>query len=121
MLNNTADSSLVDFMTVTPSSPALDTAGTTSTISTQITVSGEYFSVQEYLHRLERLPRVAKVMQLLLSPSENEAGVATLTVSLTAEFYTTDLSAGPGSMPGHTGQAAIAPPLVAASPPPTGA
>jgi Tfp pilus assembly protein PilO len=122
ILNDTADTSAVDFMTVTPGAPTLGTTSAASTITTQITVTGEYFSVDEFLHRLERLSRAAKVTQVTMTPTEDASGASTLTVSLTAEFYTTDLSAGPGSIPGHTGQAAIAPPAapVADPTPPTG-
>jgi Tfp pilus assembly protein PilO len=114
MLNDSASDSAVDFMSVTPGNPQAEVGGQTSTIPTVIDVTGDYFSVDEFLYRLERLSRVVKVTQLSLVPGTTTDGtstsaVSTLTVTISAEFYTTDLSAGPGSIPGHTDAATVAP------------
>jgi Tfp pilus assembly protein PilO len=100
LLNATAEQSAVDFISVSPSTPSLSLVGNVSTLSTQIQVNGSYFAVDEFLFRLESLIRVAKVTQISLAPQGENPG--TLQASLTAEFYTTDLSSGPGSDPGHT-------------------
>jgi Tfp pilus assembly protein PilO len=97
LLNNTSDKSGVDFMTVSPGQPS--TGGPVSTIPVQITIQGGFFAVDQYLYLLEHLPRVSKVTTLQVN-SGSQASVTTLQVSLTANFFTTDPSAGPGSIPG---------------------
>jgi len=96
LLNNTADRSGVDFMTIAPSAPAA--AGPISTIPVQITIQGGFFAVDQYLYLLEHLPRVSKVSTLTLGAGST--GLPSLNLSLTANFFTTDTSAGPGSVPG---------------------
>jgi Tfp pilus assembly protein PilO len=99
LLNGAAADADVDFMSVAPGVPAAGGARV-STIPTQITVLGRYFAVDEFLRRLEGLPRVSKVTNITVNPGPG--GVPQLQMDLTAEFYTTDASAGPGSSPGHT-------------------
>ena len=114
-INSAADESAVDFMSIAPQSPG--EGPTVSTIPTQISVIGEYFAVDEFLFKLESLPRVLKVTSITVAPQSSgtaDAAVASsgplqLKVDFLAEFYTTDLSAGPGSSPGHTGASALAP------------
>jgi Tfp pilus assembly protein PilO len=107
LLQGAADRSVVDFFSFTPGTPAPNTAGTFSTIASQVTVSGGYFAIDEFLFLLETLPRAAKVTTLAVTPSSAVSGETTTTTStsslqlqLTVEFYTTDTSAGPGSVPG---------------------
>ena len=51
----------------------------------------------------------------------SSSGPMQLKVDLLAEFYTTDLSAGPGSSPGHTDASQLAPvPGATPSPSPSG-
>lgn len=105
LLQGAADRSVVDFFSFTPGSPAPNTAGTFSTIASQVTVSGGYFAIDEFLFLLETLPRAAKVTTLAVTPSGASTGGTTLSTSnlqlqVTVEFYTTDVSAGPGSIPG---------------------
>ena len=107
LLQGAADRSAVDFFSFTPGTPAPNTAGTFSTIASQVTVSGGYFAIDEFLFLLETLPRAAKVTTLAVTPSSAASGETTTTTStsnlqlqLTVEFYTTDTSAGPGSVPG---------------------
>jgi Tfp pilus assembly protein PilO len=107
MLNDAADDSDVDFMSMTPGSPVEAAAGNLSILTTQLMVTGDYFAVDEFLHRLERLPRAAKVRQIDMTKQATATGSTTRTsdkiqVTLQAEFYTTDVSSGPGSLPGHT-------------------
>jgi Tfp pilus assembly protein PilO len=106
-LQGAADRSVVDFFSFTPGTPAPNTAGTFSTIASQVTVSGGYFAIDEFLFLLETLPRAAKVTTLAVTPSSAASGETTTTTStgnlqlqVTVEFYTTDTSAGPGSVPG---------------------
>jgi len=75
--------------------------------------------MDEFLFKIERLPRVEKATTFTLTKNAQttdategpQACVGDLTITLSAEFYTTDLSAGPGSLPGHSDAAAIAPPV----------
>jgi len=96
LLNNTADRSGVDFMTVAPGTPA--SGGPVSMIPVQITIQGGFFAVDQYLYVLEHLPRVSKVSTLALGAGAT--GLPSLNLSLTANFFTTDSNAGPGSVPG---------------------
>jgi Tfp pilus assembly protein PilO len=107
LLQGAADRSVVDFFSFTPGTPAPNTAGTFSTIASQVTVSGGYFAIDEFLFLLETLPRAAKVTTLAVTPSSAASGetatatsTSNLQLQVTVEFYTTDTSAGPGSVPG---------------------
>jgi Tfp pilus assembly protein PilO len=111
LLREAADRAAVDLFQFSPSAPTLDPSGTFSTIATSVNVTGSYFSLDEFLFRLESLPRAAKVTNVTVSPGGETATTGTtttpttatsLTMQLTVEFYTSDLSAGPGSSPGPT-------------------
>jgi len=105
LLQGAADRSAVDFFSFTPGTPVPNAAGSFSTIASQVTVSGGYFAIDEFLFLLETLPRAAKVTTLAVTPSGAATGGTTISTSnlqlqVTVEFYTTDVSAGPGSIPG---------------------
>lgn len=106
LLQGAADQAAVDFFSFTPGSPAPDATGSYSTIPSSILVTGSYFALDEYLFLLETLPRATKVITINVTPTTSgESGTSTTTglqMSLTLEFYTTDSSAGPGSIPGPT-------------------
>jgi Tfp pilus assembly protein PilO len=97
LLNSIAGESGVDFMSVSPSQPSASTAGALSVIPTQISITGGFFAIDQYLFRLEQLTRAAKVTSVQLAGQGSG-----LQASLSVEFYTTDTSAGPGSEPGPT-------------------
>jgi Tfp pilus assembly protein PilO len=99
LLQGAADSSAVDFMSVAPGTPA-ETIPGISTIPTQINVLGSFFSVEEYLFKLETLPRALRVTAITVGTGGTVPGQLQLT--MTGEVYTTDTSAGPGSVPGST-------------------
>jgi Tfp pilus assembly protein PilO len=101
LLNAAAGQSGVDFMSVSPAAPTASQAESVSVIQAGINVIGGFFAVDQYLFRLENLPRASKVMSIQVSPSSWPK----LQVSLSVLFYTTDVSAGPGSIPGPTDQA----------------
>jgi Tfp pilus assembly protein PilO len=108
LLQSAADRSTVDFFSFTPGTPVVNATSRYSTIASQITVRGAYLAIEEFLFLLETLQRAAKVTTLAVTPGA-EAAVATTTISsstlqlqMTVEFYTTDTSAGPGSIPGPT-------------------
>jgi Tfp pilus assembly protein PilO len=108
LLQSASDRAALDFFSFAPGTPVLATAGTYSILSSTITVNGGYFAIDEFLFLLETLPRAAKVTSITLAPggaTTDETGAPTTTASalqMTAnvEFYTTDISAGPGSIPG---------------------
>jgi Tfp pilus assembly protein PilO len=108
LLQGAANRSAVDFFSFTPGTPVPNATGTYSTIASQITVSGGYFAIDEFLFLLETLQRAAKVTTLAVTPSAaggatiTTTSASTLSLQITVEFYTTDTSAGPGSIPGPT-------------------
>jgi Tfp pilus assembly protein PilO len=109
LLQSAADRSAVDFFSFTPGTPIVDATVSYSTITSTIVVSGGYFALDEFLFLLETLPRAAKATTIAVAPtgSTDPEGGATTSSSLlqlqtTVEFFTTDISAGPGSIPGPT-------------------
>lgn len=109
LLQGAADRSAVDFFSFTPGTPVVDATSSYSTISSQVVVSGGYFAIDEFLFLLETLPRAAKATTIAVAPSgstDPEGGSTTspslLQLQTTVEFFTTDISAGPGSVPGPT-------------------
>jgi type IV pilus assembly protein PilO len=122
-LQGAADASAVDFMSTSPGAPTAPATGAgVSTIPLQITVGGSFFSVQEFLFRLEQLPRAVKVTQVGITSSGAGASAAgataaeELSLSITAQVFTTDVDAGPGSIPGPTAGAAAPTPAPTISP-----
>jgi Tfp pilus assembly protein PilO len=116
LIKNAAARSAVTLSTLTPGTPALGTGGL-STIPLAITASGNYFQLTEFLYSLETLPRAAKVLNVAMSPSGGAGDEATTTTTTTTVtnllelqanvlLYTSDQSAGPGSEPGPTEDAA---------------
>ena len=104
LLQSAADRAAVDFFSFTPGTPATDPSGQFSRILSSVTVTGGYFSIDEFLFLLETLPRAAKGTAITISPAAGGATTPATSVKLTlvatVEFYTTDTSAGPGSVPG---------------------
>lgn len=97
LLAQSADQAGVEFFSVAPGAPTADASGGFSLIPTTVSVNGGFFALDEFIWRLEELPRAAKVMNLSMSPGGEEAG--DLSMQLTIELYTTDASSGPGSDP----------------------
>jgi len=106
-INTAADKSAVDFVSISPSAGTTGTGSKVSAVTTNLNVVGSYFAVDEFLYRLETLPRVSRVTNINISPQSEETN--DLTATLTLLFWTTDLSIGPGSDPGHTDAEALAP------------
>jgi Tfp pilus assembly protein PilO len=100
LLQNAADAAAVDFLSISPGTPVQTIPGI-STIALSINVTGSFFSVEEFLFKLETLPRAVRVTTISVGPGGEIPGQLSLT--MTGETYTTDLSAGPGSVPGATG------------------
>ncbi|HEY6566234.1 MAG TPA: type 4a pilus biogenesis protein PilO [Actinomycetota bacterium] len=107
LVKNAASQSGVTVTTLTPGVPVLDPATGLSTIPLALEGTGTYFSLAEFLYRLETLPRAAKVQSVQLSPDsggDDAAAVTTGTLRLVSnvQLFTTDASAGPGSDPAAT-------------------
>jgi|SRR5689334_9772314 Tfp pilus assembly protein PilO len=109
-VNAAADKAAVDLTIITPGSPAAATTNPVSVVPLQLTVSGGYFSVEEFLYRIETLNRTAKVSSVTLTPgvasgASSGSGVPSTAPSLNAviqaDFFTTDMSSGPGTQFGH--------------------
>ena len=97
LLQGAADAASVDLLSVAPGSPIAGTTGI-SVIPMQVNVTGTFFEVEEFMFRLETLPRAFRVTQL--NVGEGPEGLPELNLTVGAEVYTTDASAGPGSEPG---------------------
>jgi type IV pilus assembly protein PilO len=111
-VNAAADKAAVDLSIITPGTPTAATTNPVSVVPLQLTVSGGYFSVEEFLYRIETLNRTAKVSSVTLSPDTSSSqgsgsGAPSTAPSLTAvvmaNFFTTDMQSGPGSQFGHQG------------------
>ncbi len=107
LLQNAAVSAGLDLVTLTPSTPTFDATTGLSTITVSVNATGTYFDVTEFMYRIETLPRAAKVTGIQLAPGATSATtttstIPTLSLSATVEVYTSDASAGPGSIPGPT-------------------
>lgn len=103
LLNNAAGAAGLDLISLAPGTPTLDPATGLSSISVSMSAEGTYFDVTEFMYRVETLPRAAKVTALQLAPGTTvSGGIPTLTVGVTLVLYTSDTSAGPGSIPGPT-------------------
>ncbi len=116
LLNGVAETSGVDFMTISPSTPT-PSQYNVSVVPAQITVAGRFFAVDQYLYRLENLPRAAKVTSVQVSPQGG--GLSYLQVGLNVEFYTMDPTAGPGTPSGTESDEASSTPSSGATPAPT--
>jgi Tfp pilus assembly protein PilO len=95
LLQNAADTSGVDFFSVSPGDPEPDATGMVAVIPAGIQIVGSFFPVDEFLFRLETLRRAAKVITLTVS--EGAEGLPQIQANLAVEFYTTDTTAGPGA------------------------
>ena len=95
-LQAAATTANVGLSSIAPGVPAVSAAGSASVIPLSLTVSGEYFALARFLHELETLPRITRVSAVSISGGGD---TATLAMQVTAEVYTTDLNAGPGSDP----------------------
>lgn len=117
LLQAAADRSAVDFFVFSPGVPTPDGSAAFSTMASQVTVSGTFFALDEFLYRLETLPRAAKVTGISIASTSLATSDTTTTgtsitatsgtpgllqLQVTVEFYSTDMSAGPGSSPGPT-------------------
>ena len=83
LLTDAADRSAVDPFTLSFSAPTLDASGQFSVVPVQITANGTYFSLDEFLFRLETLARAAKVTGITVAPGGGTTGTTTTTTTTT--------------------------------------
>jgi Tfp pilus assembly protein PilO len=94
-LQTAADVSGVDFFQIDPGTPTPSTSGQASEIPASIRIIGGFFPIDEFLFRLETLPRAAKVISVTVA--EGPEAAPQVDVQLEVQFFTTDLEAGPGA------------------------
>jgi Tfp pilus assembly protein PilO len=121
LVQNAAVQSSIDVVTISPSSPVFDPATGLSTVTNSLTVTGTYFALTEFLFKVETLPRAAKTSSVTIAPTPSETNASLLTLSASVDMYTSDQSAGPGSLPGPTSGAAATTTPTTPTTPPTGA
>jgi Tfp pilus assembly protein PilO len=108
LLRNAAVGAGLDLVTVTPGAPTFNAESGLSVIPVTVNGTGSYFDVAEFQFRIETLPRAAKTLTVTLSPggagddTTTTFGSPELTMTASVELYTSDTSAGPGSIPGPT-------------------
>lgn len=106
LLRNAATSAGLDVATIAPSNPTFDPVTGLSAITVNISATGTYFEITEFMYEIETLPRAAKATDITLSPAVSAgtgtSTVMTLTLTTNVVLYTSDASAGPGSSPGPT-------------------
>jgi Tfp pilus assembly protein PilO len=103
LLRLAADKVPVGLTVQTNGTPSVSGTGTYSTIGVQLTVDGNFYQIENFLSELETLPRLMKVTSVNVSASTWPV----LALQVSAEVYTSDISAGPGSTPGHQGGAEV--------------
>jgi Tfp pilus assembly protein PilO len=110
LIRNAAAGSAVAFSNLTPGTPTLNATTGLSEIPLAVTATGTYFQIAEFLYSIETLPRAAKVLTISLAPGSGDDTTTTVTNLLQLQasvvLYTSDQSAGPGSEPGPTDDAA---------------
>lgn len=95
LLQDAADISKVDFFSVSPGTPTSAFPGPASEIPAQVQVIGGFFQVDEFLYRLETLPRAAKVVNLQVGAGPNQ--LPQIQITMDVRFFTTDTTTGPGA------------------------
>lgn len=96
-LQTAADVAGVDFFSIAPGDPVPAAGAGAAEIPSQIQVNGSFFAVDEFLFRLETMPRAAKVVSITIAPGPDD--LPQISIQMEARFYTTDTDAGPGSAP----------------------
>jgi Tfp pilus assembly protein PilO len=105
LLKNSVERSGIQFADITVSAPTPGLTGSFSTIPVTMSLEGTYFSLAEFLYQIETLPRAAKVLSgSITATTESSSTTIPLTMQLSLELYTSDVSAGPGSEPGPSSE-----------------
>ena len=82
LLDSASSRAAVDFFSFTPGTPVVDPASQYSTISSQVTVTGGYFAIDEFLFLLETLPRAAKVTTVAVTGTSTTGETTTSSLQL---------------------------------------
>lgn len=94
-LTEAAETAGVTFRGVSVSPGTASATAAVSAIPISIAAVGAYFDLARFVFELEHLDRLLRVSAVSLAPGE----AGGLTLSVTAEAYTTDVSLGPGTDP----------------------
>lgn len=116
-LQDIADVSGVDFFAISPGVPTATPQATAAEIPATVQVVGTFFPVDEFLFRLETLPRASKAVSVTVA--EGAEGLPQIDVTMDVRFYTTDTEAGPGAAAEATVPGPTASPSPSPSPSPT--
>lgn len=87
--NQAASEAGVDFLSISPGVPSPGVSGLPPVITLAITVTGPYFSVLDYLERLDDLPRIVVIDGLTLAPDDGRGRLQQLTVSVNGRMFAT--------------------------------
>lgn len=82
-----ADETGMNLASLSPGAATVDGSGKFAIIPLSMNVDGDYFSIQQFLLRLESLPRAMKVTSMQISSGSPPFE---LSVALSVEVYTTD-------------------------------
>jgi Tfp pilus assembly protein PilO len=85
MVQDAANASGIDWVSVSPTPPAAGTTQGVSVIAIQMNVNGGYFQVQDFLVRLESLERAVKIGTVNLGPGPG--GLPQLAISLAMQMF----------------------------------
>lgn len=97
--NDAAVRSGVNWVSFSPAPPAPGTGGGPSTISVSIAVDGGFFTVLDYLRRLDGLDRLVVIDSVQLSPGSQAGGALRVSGTMSARIFTTALTAPAPSSP----------------------
>ena len=84
--NQAASDAGVDFLSISPTPPALGVGGLPPVITLAINVTGGYFAVLDYLERVDDLPRIVVIDSITLTPS-GDGAQPELSVSITGRMF----------------------------------
>jgi Tfp pilus assembly protein PilO len=103
--NDAATAAGVVVLAISPQPPQASPGGGPAVVSLQISVTGSYAEVVNYLDRLDDLPRLVVIDKLGLAPGGAPGSAPDdLSVSITARMFTTAVPAGTAT-PAPTGRA----------------
>ncbi|HEY7399800.1 MAG TPA: type 4a pilus biogenesis protein PilO [Actinomycetota bacterium] len=102
LIKNSVERSGIEFADISVANPTPGVTGTFSTVPVSVSIEGTYFSLASFLNKIETLPRAAKVLTGAISVATSSSTELELSMQISMELYTSDLSAGPGSEPGPT-------------------
>jgi type IV pilus assembly protein PilO len=117
-INGLAQTSGVQFLSIAPAAPAAGVGGQPTNVPLTLDIAGDYWTVLDFLHRLNHLDRIVTVDGLSLSPTTEGTIVQSVNVNLSARTFTTQpvAPATPLTTTGTVAPAAPAAPPAPAAP-----